>query len=169
MGSETIIDAVVKNTEMFISTTTTSNSSREGSLILNNIALHKVPIAVGTQNGSVVLKGAEDSTHIDSWIQGNVFYGTDGKPVFTQGVVTGPEKRWNLIDSEHRIFGRSHPQYADYALDQIVSVKSLGVAGDGVTDDTEALQKVFDEVCMIGYGIRKDSLKDVLVSTLAVN
>ncbi|KAG6333026.1 hypothetical protein ID866_6061 [Astraeus odoratus] len=142
VGAETIIDAVVKNTEIFISTTTASNSSLGGSLILDNIKLENVPVAIGVQNGDVVLKGCD---YIETWAQGNVYRGTDGQPAFTQGGITGPQKPFGITDSQGRIFGRSHPQYADYALDQIVSVRSMGAVGDGVTDDTKALQKVFDE------------------------
>lgn len=145
VGSEAIIDAVVMNTDVFISTTTPSNSSRQGSLVLNNIFLQNVPVAVGVQNGEVVLEGTNAVTTIYSWAQGNVYHGTDGKPVFTQGMILAPQKPWNIVTPQGKIFGRTHPQYPDYALDQIVSVKSLGAVGDGVTDDTKALQKVFDE------------------------
>ncbi|KAI6137119.1 pectate lyase superfamily protein-domain-containing protein [Pisolithus sp. B1] len=145
VGSETIIDAVVMNTEVFISTTTPVNNSVGGSLVLNNIVLHNVPVAVGVQGGEVVLRGTNDTTSIQSWAQGNIYSGTDGKPVFTQGPIPGPLISGNLLDSEGRVFGKSHPQYADYSLDQIVSVRSMGATGDGVTDDTAALQQVFDE------------------------
>ncbi|KIJ60520.1 glycoside hydrolase family 55 protein [Hydnomerulius pinastri MD-312] len=145
VGSEAIIDATVMNTGVFISTSKPSNGTLAGSLVLNNIMLHNVPVAVGVQAGEVVLHGSKDSTWIDSWGQGNVYVGTSGQPQFTQGPITPPQKPWNVIDSTGKIFGKSHPQYADYALEQIVSVKSHGAVGDGVTDDTEALQKIFDQ------------------------
>ena len=42
-------------------------------------------------------------------------------------------------------------RYIDYAVDQFVSVKSQGAKGDGVTDDTAALQAVFDNVRHAGF------------------
>ena len=55
-------------------------------------------------------------------------------------------KAASLLDSAGRIFGKTHPQYADYAPDQFVSVKSQGAKGDGRTDDTAAIQAVFNKV-----------------------
>jgi polygalacturonase len=46
-----------------------------------------------------------------------------------------------------KIFGKTHPQYIDYAVNQFVNVKDHGAKGDGTTDDTAALQAVFDTVC----------------------
>ncbi|KAF9229792.1 glycoside hydrolase family 55 protein [Gyrodon lividus] len=145
VGSEAIIDATVMNTDVFISTTKPSNGSLAGSIVLNNAQLHNVPVAVGVQTGEVVLEGSKDSMWIESWGQGNVYVGKDGQPHFTQGSIAPPQKPWNIIDWTGKIFGKSHPQYADYSLDQIVSVRSHGAVGDGVTDDTKALQNIFDQ------------------------
>ncbi|KAF9242334.1 glycoside hydrolase family 55 protein [Melanogaster broomeanus] len=109
------------------------NGSLAGSIVLNNVELHNVPVAVGVQTGEVVLRGSKGSSRIESWGQGNVYVGTGGQPHFTQGSIVPPQKPHNIIDRTGKIFGKTHPQYADYSLDQIVSVKSHGAVGDGVS------------------------------------
>lgn len=143
VGSEAIIDAVVTNTPIFVRTSTASNGQLGGSLVLNNIILNNVPTAVGVNNGPTVLAGG--TTTIASWGQGNVFSGTSGTPTFTQGNIVSASKPSSLLDSSGRIFGKSHPQYANYAPSQFISVKSQGATGDGHTDDTAAIQNVFNQ------------------------
>lgn len=83
---------------------------------------------------------------IESWAQGNVYKGTNPAGVFTQGNIPAPKKVPELLDRRGHIVGRTHPQYADYAVSQFVSVKDNGAKGDGVTDDTEAIKAIFAKV-----------------------
>ncbi|KAH7912071.1 glycoside hydrolase family 55 protein [Hygrophoropsis aurantiaca] len=144
VGAEAIVDAVVTDTPVFISSSVASNGTLAGSLVLNNILLKNVPVAVGTADGDVVLPGG-DEVPIESWGQGNVYSGTSGTPTFTQGPIQAVDKPRNIVDSAGRVFGKTYPQYANYAVDQIISVKAEGAAGDGVTDDTDAIRKVFEK------------------------
>lgn len=146
VGSEAIIDVTVVDTPVFLQTTNSSNGTLAGSIVLNNVQLYNVPVAVGVEGGEVVLPGSTNSKHINIWAQGNVYVGNDGVPRYTQGSIQSSQKPWNIIDANGNIFGKGHPQYPDYSLDQVVSVKSHGAAGDGHTDDTEALQNIFNEV-----------------------
>lgn len=144
MGAEAIIDAVVTNTSIFLRTSQASNGQLAGSLVLNNIKLSNVTTAVGVVGGAVVLTGG--TTTIDTWAQGNVYTGTNPTGRFVQSSVTAPNKPSVLLDSAGRIFGKSHPQYENYAVDQFVSIRSLGAKGDGSTDDTQAIKNALAQV-----------------------
>lgn len=105
--------------------------------MLNNLKLTNVPVAVGLVGGAVILNGG--TTTIASWGQGNVYQGTSSTGVFTQGNIPAPNKPASLLDGSGRIVGRIHPQYESYSVTQFVSVKDNGAKGDGVADDTAAL------------------------------
>ncbi|KAF9820126.1 hypothetical protein IEO21_01559 [Rhodonia placenta] len=163
VGGEAIIDAVASDTPIFLRTSNAS-TSLAGSLVLNNIQLNNVPTAVGVVGGAVVLSGG--TTTIASWGQGNVYSGTSNSPSFVQGNIAAPTKASSLL-SGGKIFGRTRPQYEDYAVSQFISVKSEGAKGDGSTDDTAALQAVFSKYsgCNI---IFFDAGTYVITSTLTV-
>ncbi|GLB43041.1 putative glycoside hydrolase family 55 protein [Lyophyllum shimeji] len=165
VGAEAIVDAVVNNTPIFIRNSQPSNGQLAGSLVINNAKLNNVPIAVAVAGGATVLAGG--TTTIASWGQGNVFKGTNPAAVFTQGNINNPNKPSSLLDSSGRIFGKMHPQYADYAVSQFVSVRDNGAKGDGRTDDTAALKAVFAKYagCKIIYF---DAGTYIVTSTLTI-
>ncbi|KAJ7470268.1 glycoside hydrolase family 55 protein [Mycena latifolia] len=143
VGAEAIIDATVSNTPIFVRSAAPSNGTLVGSLVLNNIQLNNVSTAaVAVVGGDVVLAGGSQVI-IDSWVQGNVFTGTNSKGVFKQDNVPAPPKPLVLLDAAGKIFGKPHPQYADYHVSHFVSVRDEGATGDGQTDDADAINAIF--------------------------
>jgi glucan 1,3-beta-glucosidase len=64
----------------------------------------------------------------------------------SQQELTAPSLPPALLDSTGKIFERSKPQYEDVDLSNFVSIKSAGAAGDGVTDDTDAVQNAMNNL-----------------------
>ncbi|KAF8312652.1 exo-beta-1,3-glucanase [Clavulina sp. PMI_390] len=141
VGSESIVDAVVTNTPVFLQTTTVQTTSLSGSILLENIQLSNVPKAVIDSSGSTILAGG--SLTIPQWLQGNVAGGSASTVSYQQASLSPPTKPSSLTTSSG-VFGRARPQYQDYAASQFASVKTAGAKGDGVTDDTAALQAVIN-------------------------
>ena len=146
-GSQTIIDAEVTNTPIFIRTSKPSNGSLAGSIVLDNAKLNNVPVAVGVLNGTTVLAGTTGTITIEAWAQGNIYHGTSPTPTFVQHSIPAPYKNPSLLGPDGKIVTKSHPQYEDLDVSSFISARDFGVVGDGVTDDTKALQSIFKKVC----------------------
>jgi hypothetical protein len=147
VGAEAITDAVVSDTLIFVRSAKPSNGTLVGSLVLNNIRLNNVYTAVGLAGGGIVLPGSPGSNlTIKSWVQGNVYAGTNPKGVFTQDSISAPAMPYSLLNEAGQIFGKTHPQYADYHVSQFVSVRDHGATGDGKTDDTDAIKAILHKV-----------------------
>jgi glucan 1,3-beta-glucosidase len=144
VGSVLLSDSTISNTPIGISTvySTGEGTITNGTLVIDNVNFSNVPVAVynaGTK--ATILSG---NKKISSWIQGREYLAANsGKAV--QGPQTAPAKPKNLLNSAGAVFTRSKPQYEGVAASSFLSTKDAGAKGDGVTDDTAAIQALFNK------------------------
>ncbi|KIO31552.1 hypothetical protein M407DRAFT_19489 [Tulasnella calospora MUT 4182] len=137
-GNEVLLDGDVSDVKTFINTTSPSPPSFSGSVLLDNIKFKNVKDGFVDDTGVTRLSGGTKT--VRQWAKGRKYYDSVGTPTSVQGSIKAPNKPAQLLDSTGKIFQRGRTDYADYAADQFASVMDAGAKGDGVTDDTKAIQ-----------------------------
>lgn len=167
VGSVTLIDSSITNTPVGIITAFDSGSqpAAAGSLVIENVVLNNVPVAVQQAGGSTILGGTTGSTTIAGWGEGNK-YAPNG-PVRFQGSFT-PNNRPASLLSGSSYYVRSKPQYNNLPASSFRSVRSAGATGNGVSDDTAALQNVINSAAAAGQVVYFDSGTYLVTSTITI-
>ena len=156
VGSVIVQDSKFTSTPKGILTsysTTANVPATGGTLVIDNCDFTGSTAAVvNNATGATILPGGKV---VASWAQGSAYTtGNDGTANCAnstsavashklQGSLAAPTKPAALM-SNGNVFERSKPQYETVPSSSFVSVKSGGAKGDGTTDDTAAIQKVFD-------------------------
>jgi glucan 1,3-beta-glucosidase len=143
VGSILLIDSIISNTPIGVSTVySTNEGSTNGTLIIDNVDFStNVPVAVSNAGSkATILSG---NTKISSWVQGRGYNGANAGTA-GQGSQTAPTKPASLLGSSGNVFTRSKPQYESLPVSSFTSVKANGAKGDGITDDTAAIQAIFN-------------------------
>ncbi|TVY67484.1 Glucan 1,3-beta-glucosidase [Lachnellula suecica] len=156
VGSVLLIDSTISNTPIGVMTAySTNEGSTNGSLIIDNVDFSSnVPVAVANAaDKSTVLAG---NAKVASWAQGS-HYTTGSTGGAKQGALAAVTKPATLLNSAGNVFTRSKPQYETVAATSFKSVKAAGAKGDGSTDDTQAIQALFnsataDDVIYFDHG-----------------
>ena len=124
-------------------------------MILENIVLNNVPVAV-KRSGATVLAGG--TTTIAAWGQGNKY--TPNGPTKFQSTLTAARRPQGLLDG-NKFYAKSKPQYQNLGVDSFISARAAGARGDGVTDDTTAVQNAINnavqtnKVLFFDHGVYK--------------
>ena len=153
VGSVIVQDSTFKNTKTAIMTAySKGQTAANGTLIIDNVDFTGSSAAVADISGQTILAGG---SKVASWAQGfgyttgsgvsNMTKRAGDNQIVLQGSLSAPQKPTNLLTSTGAIFERSKPQYETVPVSSFISVKSSGAKGDGVTDDTDAIQQVLNK------------------------
>ena len=166
VGSITLIDSYFTNTPVGISTAYVPSSTgfTAGSVILENVGITNVPVMVQGPSGTT-LGGTTGSTTFAAWGQGHEY--TPNGPTSLQGSFT-PNSRPASLLSGSQYYQRAKPQYNNLPLSSFQSTRSSGCAGNGVTDDTYALQQVINNAAAAGAVLFWDAGTYRVTSTLTM-
>jgi glucan 1,3-beta-glucosidase len=167
VGSVTLIDSTITNTPIGIITAYTSSSSpaTAGSLIIENVVLNNVPTAIQLTGGSTVLAGTTGSTTIAGWGEGHEY--TPSGPHQFEGPIS-PNNRPASLLSGSKYYTQSKPQYGNLAVSSFQSARSSGCAGNGVQDDTYAIQQFLNNAAAAGAVAFFDAGIYLVTSTITV-
>jgi len=166
VGSITFLDSQLTNTPIGVKTSYVNSEADSpatgGTLLIENVDFTGCGVAVQSAAGATILAGRQK---VKTWGQGKRYIANSGARL--QQTLVTPTKPGSLLNSAGQFFTRSRPQYETLPASSFISVKSFGAAGDGVTDDTAAIQNAMNSITS-GQVLFFDHGAYIITSTVTV-
>ncbi len=140
----TVIDSTISNAQIGFNTARNSTSLSPGAGVLNleNVKFKNVQQAVVGASGTVI-PGTNGTKTVAAYSQGHR-YNPNG-PQEIQKVIPANSRPSSLLGKDGKsYYTRPKPQYGDVPLAQFVSVRLTGAVGNGIKDDTDAIQQALN-------------------------
>jgi len=140
IGSAVIIDSDFTGVPVAVSTQYAGGSSGEGSVYLDNVKYSGNGVIVQNKGANVL--PASGSTTVGSWAQGHIWQ-NGGNTLASKDISSlTPRRTASLLGSDGTYFEMTRPNYVGMTQ---VDVTTLGLVGDGNTDNTKALQAALNQ------------------------
>lgn len=165
--SVVILDSTFTNTPIGVSTSHTfSTTSTAGSLAIENTVFNNVPTIVKGPT-STTLAGNTGTYYLGAWVQGHRYIPNGPSDVETS-VSSFARPSTMVTGSLSNYYFRSKPQYENVVSANFASVRTGGAKGDGVTDDTAAIQAVINSATAAGKVVYFDAGIYKITATLNI-
>ena len=168
-GEMCITDSFMRNTKTGIASNYGNPKMlrASNSIILENIQVDGVPVVIQNAGNATSLMGSNGKTSISGYGQGNSYH------VATPGEFAGPMQPVNRpaelrAPNSNDWYFRSKPQYPNLPASSFVSARTSGAKGDGMTDDTKAIQAAIYAVANSSKVLFLDQGSYKITSTLIV-
>jgi len=142
VGSVVLVDVKMVNTKTGVRTGISNSPATSCTLLVDNGYFTNVDNVIVDSSGNSLVGGSTGTTYIPTWGQGHLYNSGSSGSAY-RGFMSQAYRPSALTDSKNGnnyYFERPRPQYENYAPSDFISVKSVGAAGDGKTDDTLAIQ-----------------------------
>ena len=167
VGGVVMIDSDINNTPVGVrfGNSAATGPPASNNIILENVRLSNVGVAIQGAGQTTVLAGTAGASTISAWGRGNTYQPTGPTPI--QGPIV-PNARPGSLLSGSDFYERSKPQYETVPLSQFVSIRDLGAAGNGQTDDTAAINAALASAAAAGKILFFDFGIYVVTSTIFI-
>lgn len=142
VGSVVLIDSTFVTSGPAVNVSSFAEPANGGTLVIDNVDFTGSSVAVQNFDGAMMLAGGGV---VQSWTQG-AKYMSDTKSKVAEPLTPASSKPAALLTPNGKIFERVKPQFEDYPSSAFRSVKAAGAKGDGVTDDSDAIQTLMNSI-----------------------